>query len=139
MPTDSMCSVACDGGEKYSVPVVLDVRDFWSDIFRDLLPGLGRLLVSAFSRKMLKSVCKSFRRANAVVGNKDAFVDWGLRKANRARTIFDRAFPIGSSIASNLSYNHSLSRQFWKKYRLEADDGCFNFFWERLVKCITLR
>jgi glycosyltransferase involved in cell wall biosynthesis len=125
MPTDTMSAVAVQVGAKYVVPVVLDVRDQWPDIFFSQLPAFARPLIWALSRKMERSIRDSFSKATAVTGNTDAFVDWGLKKGNRARGNLERAFPIGYSKSSNLDNDAVAGKQFWQKYTLGADDGSF--------------
>lgn len=125
MPTDTMSAVAVQVGAKYNVPVVLDVRDQWPDIFFSQLPAIARPMIWALSRNMERSVRDSFSKATAVTGNTDAFVDWGLRKGNRTRGNLERAFPIGYSKSSNEDYDAATGKQFWQKYTLGADDGSF--------------
>ena len=125
MPTDTMSAVAVQVGAKYNVPVVLDVRDQWPDIFFSQLPAFARPVIWALSRNMERSVRDSFSKATAITGNTDAFVDWGLKKGNRTRGNLERAFPIGYSKSSNSDYDTTTSGQFWQRYGLESDDGSF--------------
>ena len=125
MPTDSMSAIAVKVGEKFGIPVVLDVRDQWPDIFFSQIPVVARPLIWALSRRMDKSVRDSFSKATAITGNTDAFVDWGLEKGGRMRSDLERAFPIGYSKSSNSGCVAASGKQFWQGYGLEVDDGTF--------------
>jgi glycosyltransferase involved in cell wall biosynthesis len=125
MPTDTMCEVATLVGQRFGVPVVLDVRDHWPDIFFCHVPSFARLLVWVFTCSMRRRVRTSFSRATAIVGITDAFVDWGLRKGRRTGTKLDHAFPIGYSKSSNLKYDEDAAKQFWAAHGVGLDDEIF--------------
>ena len=77
------------------LPVALDVRDLWPDIFVDVLPrplrGLGRVASAPYTL----ATKRAFRGATAVVGVSEAYLDWGLAKAGRGRHMQDRVFHLG--------------------------------------------
>lgn len=82
-------------GRRLGVPVALDVRDLWPDVFLDVLPSwarpLGRLALAPYfmaSRHALTS-------ASGLVGVSQSYLDWGLRRAGRAASALDRHFPMG--------------------------------------------
>jgi len=86
---------AADYAERHSVPILLDVRDLWPDIFLGAVPKalrpLARLCLAPYER-MARS---AFRRASGVVGISQGYLDWGLLKAGRARTANDAVFSLG--------------------------------------------
>jgi glycosyltransferase involved in cell wall biosynthesis len=82
-------------GRTHGVPVVLDMRDMWPDIFVEALPrplrALGRLAAAPLFRQGRKA-CSG---ATAITGITEAFVDWGLARGGRVRSALDRSFPMG--------------------------------------------
>lgn len=81
-------------GQK-NIPVIVDIRDPWPDIFLDILPkGLKApakvLLFRDFS--MLKTALKD---ASSIVAVTNTFLDWGLAHAERTRRPWDRTFYLG--------------------------------------------
>ena len=54
MPTPGLCRAAVDYGRENNVPVVLDMRDMWPDIFADAVPRLARPLARCLLFPMLR-------------------------------------------------------------------------------------
>lgn len=125
MPTDSMSQLAVTVGKKMNLPVVLDVRDQWPDIFYSQVPSFTKPLIWLLCRRMDRSVKRSFSEATAVVGNTDAFVEWGSRKGRRQISHLDRSFPIGYSESSNEDHDSLAARSFWRDFALCENDGSF--------------
>ena len=101
-------------GRRTGVPVVLDVRDLWPDIFLDLAPrwarGVCRLALGPLFRK---ARC-TLRGAFAISGHAPAFVEWGLRCADRPRTKYDRDFPYGYTLEDDDPAAAAAARRFWR-------------------------
>jgi len=80
-----------DYAVEHGVPVVLDAKDQWPDIFLEPLPaGLriyGRWLLSPYFR----SSRRTFRRATAFCAMSDEFVEWMCAVAGRDRRPVDTA------------------------------------------------
>jgi len=95
LPTLELCVEAVRYGKRNGVPVVIDVRDLWPDLFVELAPpwahGIARRVLAPFFC-MAREACGG---AKAIVGVTPEFVSWGLRNAGRAATEWDRAFPMG--------------------------------------------
>jgi len=93
LPTLELSVEATAFAKKKAVPAIIDVRDMWPDIFLNLVPrwsnGLGRWMLAPMFR-MARAACVD---ACAICGHAPAFVDWGLRYANRERTTYDTDFP----------------------------------------------
>lgn len=125
LPTLEFCTAATDFGRRFGIPVVLDVRDLWPDIFVDLTPsmlrGPARQLLSPFFRQAQKA-CAS---AAALTGITEAFVDWGLEKAARPRRALDRAFPMGYAQSQPSSKEIDDAYSFWKRHGVCKEKGEF--------------
>ena len=92
-PSIDLAHAATLYAKKHKLPVVVDLRDMWPDIFYHYVSEPYRPLlkpVLALPEWMARQTLKS---ATAITGITDAFVDWGLAKAGRARGPFDRSFP----------------------------------------------
>jgi len=96
-PTIELGREAVAYGRAAGVPVVLDVRDLWPDIFVELAPAWARSLASHALSPMTRAAKEAFGGASAITGVTPAFVDWGLRHAGRPVSPVDRAFPLGYS------------------------------------------
>ncbi len=113
LPTLELCDAAVKFGTRRGIPVALDVRDLWPDVFFDLVPGAVRPIARHLAPWMTAQLRRSTTGAAAILGVTDAFVDWGAGAARRPRTINDRAFPMGYS--ERVPPDHELQRaaEFW--------------------------
>jgi glycosyltransferase involved in cell wall biosynthesis len=88
-PTAELCKKVADYAQKRGIPFVVDARDFWPDIFSELLPKPLRFLspLAFFPQENLtRSV---FSRATAVSGMTESAMQWALRKAGRRQNQYD--------------------------------------------------
>jgi glycosyltransferase involved in cell wall biosynthesis len=94
-PTIELSREAVDYGARHGVPVALDIRDLWPDIFLDVAPvllrGLGRLLL----RSAFRDAAAALRDATAIFGVSPQYLEWGLARAGRPARPADRVFPLG--------------------------------------------
>jgi glycosyltransferase involved in cell wall biosynthesis len=95
IPTLEVSRKTIGFGEKYNVPVFVDIRDEWPEEFLDLFPQslrpLGRLaLWKSFSD--MSYICK---RATGIIGTGQKFLEYGLKYAQRQPRPQDAIFPFG--------------------------------------------
>lgn len=95
VPSPQWCNAALEFAAPRSVPVVVDVRDLWPDIFLTAAPSFLRpavrpLLSSLFAQS--QSICQ---RAAAITAVSQSYLDWGLKNADRQATAADRVFTLG--------------------------------------------
>lgn len=81
--------------ESLSIPILLDVRDLWPDIFLDAAPPTLRPLAKMALAPYYGMARSAFRRASGIVGISEGYLDWGLEKAGRDRDPNDALFPLG--------------------------------------------
>ena len=122
-PTMPFAKAAIKYGKKYKVPVILDVRDEWPDIFERAFPEKIRPIGRIALWPLKYSVRRVFRAADALVGVVPAILEWALGYAGRNATKLDKAIFIGSSkpelSADELKYeveeweNQGVSNQTW--------------------------
>ena len=93
-PTAGLCNASIAYGKKHQVPVVIDVRDMWPDIFFDVFPKPLRGLVQLGTMPMVNANTKGLRAADAIVSMSEACLKWGLDTADRERTASDVVYPL---------------------------------------------
>lgn len=128
LPTLELALAAVKYGEQYQVPVVVDVRDLWPDIFVDLFPrplqALARVILYPYT-VIARRAC---RGAAAIIGITPAIVGWGLRYAGRPGTSRDKAFPLGYSSSEPSAEAVFKAGQFWRNHGIDEKTGfivCF--------------
>lgn len=95
IPTVGICRVILDYAEERGIPVVVDVRDLWPDVFLGAVPPRLRMLGHLAILPMVRAARNVLRRATAITGVSNSYVEWGLVHANREAGPLDRHFPLG--------------------------------------------
>lgn len=126
LPTIELCLASTKYGRANGVPVLLDMRDMWPDVFRELLPRVLRPAGQIALAPMFLAARAACRDATAIIGVTDAFVDWGLRRGGRQRSPLDRTFHFGY-VQSQLSAEQlKTAEAFWDKQGIRAGTDEFN-------------
>lgn len=112
-------------GKAYGVPVVVDVRDLWPDIFLELVPRWLLPLFNLGLAPMWRQARMACRNAFAITGNAPGFVEWGLGRAQRSATDLDRYFPFGYAAPMLTDDERESANSFWSKYGLKGGDAEF--------------
>lgn len=125
-----LCKAAVEWGKKHNIPVVVDIRDLWPDIYLDLIPRtlsfikpvLGWVLDHMYSQ-----VKYLYTNAYAFTGLTQAYLNWALKKANREQQEFDAVFPMTYPIPQNLT-DEASSEQLMKKMNFKGDEEVACYF-----------
>lgn len=83
-------------GRCNNVPVIVDIRDQWPDIF---FVGLSKMLKNVCRRLFFKDfleIEKALSGADAITAVSKDFLEWGLHYAGREISSLDRVFYIGT-------------------------------------------
>lgn len=92
-PTIELAYAAAQYSERTGVPLVVDARDMWPDIFLEGIPRWLRLTARLLLHSDFRMTKHAFSRAAAITAHAPGFVDWGLKLAGRKRTEHDKDFP----------------------------------------------
>lgn len=125
MPTIELSREAVRYAKANGIPVVIDVRDLWPDIFIDLAPawtrGAMRFVLSPLFRK-LGEACTG---ATAIIGITSPIVEWGLHYAGRPPGYFDRAFPLGYVERLPSPQEMEAARKLWESFGVRPESDTF--------------
>jgi len=105
LPPLELCVESVRFGRARGVPVLLDVRDPWPDVFYRVLPKplrrLGPLLFSPFVRQ----ASTALRAASGIVAVSQAYLNWALRLAGRAPgprdTVITHGYPTSPTVSES--------------------------------------
>lgn len=130
LPSIDLSLAAVEYGKANGVQVVLDMRDMWPDLFLEMLPVFLRPFGKLVLLGMFFDTEKACAGATAITGVTEAFVDWGLKKAKRFRTKFDRCFPLGQTAAMPALDDIKKAESFWDErgIRVRSDEFVICFF-----------
>jgi glycosyltransferase involved in cell wall biosynthesis len=113
-------------GAQFGVPVALDIRDLWPDIFLNLAPPPMRPLARAVLWPYFRLAKYALRHADAVLAINEPFVEWGLGCAGRTRGAFDRSFPMAYPSGDPTFDEQGRAREFWNRLDVFQGDEYFN-------------
>lgn len=94
-PTIDYAEVAVKYGKKNNVPVIIDIRDLWPDIFYHNLPKWLSIMATPYIKWMNHKTKKIMKNVFAINAVSEAILDWGIKKGNRTKSKYDKYFYIG--------------------------------------------
>lgn len=112
-PTIELSFVATRFGAANGIPVILDVRDLWPDIFVEVAHPSMRALAKVVLSPYVLAARSAFAAADAVIGVSQGYRNWGLSRARRSATQSDRVFPLAydGSLAANSLESQLVTRE----------------------------
>ena len=120
-PTIELSIAATQYGKNKRVPVVLDMRDMWPDIFIDLVPKPFRKISTIIALPLFKRAKRACSQATAITGITESFVEWGVNKAGRSLSHMDRAFPLGYISYTPNCEDIQEAEKYWDEKGVTAD------------------
>lgn len=94
-PTIDLSYQAVKYGVKFKVPVIVDVRDLWPDIFLNPFPKLLHPIIKLGLGRYISQTKYIFKNCYAVTGVSEKYLNFGLNYGERERTLRDKVFPLG--------------------------------------------
>ncbi|MDD5015725.1 MAG: glycosyltransferase family 4 protein [Atribacterota bacterium] len=79
------------------IPILVDVRDEWPDIFLDYIPRAFRILARIFLFDDYRRLIFALKNADGLLSMMQDVLDWSLIKAKRKKIWKDKVFYIGAS------------------------------------------
>lgn len=96
-PTPQFAKAALKYGKRRKIPVVIDIRDLWPDIFERVFPEKFRFLGKIMLCPLKYSTGKIMSAAAGIVGKEDRSLQWGCDYAGRRERETDKRIFIGGS------------------------------------------
>jgi glycosyltransferase involved in cell wall biosynthesis len=123
MPTYDMAYEAARLARRNGIPLAVDIRDQWPDIFLDHIPFPLRKCARLALAGEFRMLRESLRSADSLISMIDSLLDWGLGYANRGRRRSDRVFYLGGQRGPEAA--ESCPRPPQIKGRIVELEGCF--------------
>jgi glycosyltransferase involved in cell wall biosynthesis len=121
MPTLDLARAATRYGSRHRVPVALDIRDLWPDIFVERVPRVLRPLAPVALSRFYGSLRKSCASATAILGITPEFVKWGLQHSGRPAGSLDCDFPLAYPERAPAPEAIAGAREYWKRLGVTKD------------------
>lgn len=122
MPTPAMCKVSAKLAAHFSVPLVMDCRDYWPEIIHAEAKGWRLMAAHALAFKMRRDLRYACRRAHSFVGITEFFTNHLVNYSQRPAGPFERVFPLGFSPAaiSALDGEGESLKSYWAERGVEV-------------------
>ena len=118
-PTIDLAYYAVKYAKENNIPIVVDIRDLWPDIFLDVLPKFlkpfGKILLNDYYKKT-KYIMKN---TNFIIGVSQKYLDYGFKFNNRKKTKFDKVFPLGFN---KMKLNYNIYKKQEEKFKQTGID-----------------
>jgi len=92
-PTIELANACVTFGLDHAIPVALDIRDLWPDLFAEVAPPGLRWLARLALRPYRQRAIHALRHCQALYAITESYLDWGFAMARRVRTSRDRVIP----------------------------------------------
>ncbi len=113
-PTLSLCEACIDLGKLWNIPVLLDYRDMWPEVFVDIVPKIAKPFVKFLLRPLFLKTDSVFRKATGIIGITDEFLKLGLNKTNRIKNDMDAVFPLAYLSNQFNTEQLNIAKLFWE-------------------------
>lgn len=120
-PTLGLCKASIELGKIWNIPVLLDYRDMWPEVFLEIVPKAFRRLFKIPLLPLFLKTEKVFKKATGLIGITEEFLELGLKKTGRVRNNFDAVFPLAylSNQFTESQYNEAAN--FWNGFLPRTD------------------
>lgn len=120
-PTIEFSYVAIMYGKKNKVPVILDARDMWPDIFLKVCPQKLRIIARIILTPYFFLTRKVFREAKNIFAINESHLNWGIAKAGRNIKENDQIFPLAYAKTKFDDIDFEKSSAKWKKLGISEE------------------
>lgn len=94
-PTIDLAFISIKYGLQNNIPVIIDVRDLWPDIFFNPFPLIFRPFISLALSSYFTKTKYIFKNASGIIGISKQYLNYGLNYAQRKVSKRDKIFPLG--------------------------------------------
>lgn len=119
-PTLGLCEVSIELGKKWEIPVIVDYRDMWPEVFLEILPHFLRRIFKIFLAPLFQRTNGVFRNAAGLIGITDEFLSLGLQKIGRLRNKYDAVFPLAYLSNQFTIAQSNEASIFWNEFLLRS-------------------
>lgn len=121
-PPIEIAHTAVDYLNSHNIPVLLDVKDQWPDIFSDAVPSIVRPFAKLILRKLRKQSVETMSRATALSAMSDGFLEWSANRAGRNVSKHDLVCPLTTPTPHVSENDLEEANLWWKSIGIEPTE-----------------
>ncbi|MBM2832901.1 MAG: hypothetical protein HW406_62 [Candidatus Brocadiaceae bacterium] len=95
MPPHDLAFEAVMFARNNNIPVLVDIRDPWPDIFLNHMPRKLHFLMKKLFYRDFRMVNQTMQKTNGLIAVTNTFLEWGLQYAKRKKFQTDKVFYLG--------------------------------------------
>jgi glycosyltransferase involved in cell wall biosynthesis len=126
VPTLELAEAVVDLSVVKKIPIVIDVRDLWPDVYFSMFPPWARFIVRYALTWEIRRARKIFKSATGITAVSQAYLDWALNHAQRSKSRNDSVFPLGF-ISNNNHRNIKSNKSGADQYYIDKDHFVVTF------------
>lgn len=126
MPTIELAHAAVRYARKAGIPVIVDIRDTFPDMYVDFCSDKLRPFMRVFIIPYQIELSVALRGATGIFATSEAFLNWGLGYAHRSRNQYDDVYHV--SYPDPKEAVGEDDRAFWRAQGLTGDEFICCFF-----------
>ena len=120
-PTLDLANASIKLGKLYNIPVLIDYRDMWPEVFVNLMPDFFKKSLKLFLYPLFNKTKRVFIQSTGIISITNSFLDLALKKINRKRNVNDEIFPL-AYLNNQFTQSELIdSHLFWNKYLNRQD------------------
>lgn len=120
-PTLGLCKAAIEYGKNNSIPVLIDYRDMWPEVFVDVLPKPLQIAGKLILKNLFKQTNQVFASSNGLIGITEEFLGLALDKINRQKNENDAVFELGYLENQFTEQQFTEATEFWFEKGIKKD------------------
>ena len=120
-PPEQLCRFSIAYGKKNNVPVIVDARDQWPDIFERAFPSSLQKLANILLLPMKRRTAKVFREATALCAMSPVMLKWALDYADREKNELDKYVFIGSKNEQKIDSEFEKALIEWNELDISSE------------------
>jgi glycosyltransferase involved in cell wall biosynthesis len=121
-PTIDLAFEATKYGKEMSVPVIIDVRDLWPDIFLDAIPTYLHPLGKFALKSLYKKTEYIFENCTAITAVSKKYLDWTKKYSGKVIDDKDAVFPLAYKCSEEVNVNnYSELRSYFENLGVDSD------------------
>lgn len=126
MPSIEWALAAVEYATKHNVPIFVDIRDTFPDMYLDYFSEILRPLVNIGITPYRRQLSKALQGATGLFASSDQYLEWALAYAQRERSPIDRIYHIAYPDTKNEYGKEDLAK--WLDMGLTENDFICCFF-----------
>lgn len=121
-PPIEIAHAAVDYLNSHNIPVLLDVKDQWPDIFSDAVPSIVRPFAKLILRKLHKQSVETMSKATALSAMSNGFLEWSTNRAGRNVSKHDLVCPLTTPTPHVSENDLEEAKLWWKSIGIEPTE-----------------